>query len=406
MNQFLKIIFYKLRDLRDSVVNVPSFWTVSRLRRAELELRSPRDASITKTLSNLSLRGSVLRPLYNTVEPQIDSLMPNVLLELQSMSYSDSKDSTQEEYMKRSWVTNLVLALLCVWPYALIAQMQEAGPKERPKIPPFQVRAAVSEIKTDGVLDEEAWKNAVVIPLPYEWTPGDNVPPPVNTDCLVTYDKDHFYIAFRAHDPDPGAIRAHIMDRDSIDTFIQDDHIGIMIDPFNDERRGVQLRVNPLGIQADAVFSEQDGIEDWSWDIIWNSAGKINERGYVVEIAIPFNQLRFPRTAGVQTWGFEAFRSWPRNVRHRMSSRWTDRNASCVLCQENKIVGLQGITPGRNLEFDPTLTTDRTERLNDFPGGDLQSEGWDAEPGLTARWGLTPNLTLNGTLNPAFSQVA
>ena len=68
----------------------------------------------------------------------------------------------------------------------------------------FPVARAASEIRIDGVLDEDAWKSAAVLPLPYEWSPGDNVPPPVETECLVTYDAKYLYVAFRAHDPIAG----------------------------------------------------------------------------------------------------------------------------------------------------------------------------------------------------------
>ena len=112
---------------------------------------------------------------------------------------------------------------------------------------------------------------------------------------LVTYDHAKIYIAFRCFDPEPQKIRAHLMDRDAIDTFIMDDHVSFMLDTFNDERRAFQFRVNPLGVQADANFSELEGYEDFSWDAIWGSAGRITDFGYTVEVAIPFNQLRFPK---------------------------------------------------------------------------------------------------------------
>lgn len=269
----------------------------------------------------------------------------------------------------------------------------------------FPVVRATASIRIDGVLDDEAWKTAVVVPLPYEWAPGDNVPPPVATECLVTYDGTRLFVAFRASDPDPSTIRAHLMDRDDTDTLIQDDHIGVMIDTFNDERRAFQFRVNPLGVQADAVFSEQDGVEDFSWDMIWDAAGRITSEGYVVEIAFPLKQLRFPGGSGPQTWGFEAFRSWPRTVRHRISSQRRDRNIGCLLCQENKISGLEGLAQGRNLEFDPTGTLSRTDELAAPSDTALTSGDVNAEAGLTARWSMTSNLTFSGAVNPDFSQV-
>ncbi|HEX2643020.1 MAG TPA: carbohydrate binding family 9 domain-containing protein, partial [Thermoanaerobaculia bacterium] len=218
----------------------------------------------------------------------------------------------------------------------------------------FEVRRATSAIKVDGTLDEPAWAAALVYDLPYEWAPGDNTPPPVKTDFLVTYDDDNLYVAWRAYDPDPSAIRAHLMDRDAIDTFVQDDHVVFMVDSFNDERRAFQFRVNPLGVQADAIFSENEGIEDFSFDMIWASAGRITAEGYVVEVAIPLNQIRFPRTSEPQTWGFDVGRSYPRSVRHRLAAYPRERGNTCLLCQVDKVGGFTGLEPGRNIELDPT----------------------------------------------------
>ncbi len=269
----------------------------------------------------------------------------------------------------------------------------------------YPITRAASAIKVDGVLDEDAWKTAAVVPLPIEWMPGDNVPPPVETECFVTYDAKNLYVAFRAHDPRPSEIRAHLMDRDDTDTLIQDDHVGMMIDTFNDERRAFQFRVNPLGVQADAIFSEQDGVEDFSWDMIWNAVARITSDGYIVETALPLKQLRFPAGEGPQTWGFEAFRSYPRNVRHRISSQRRDRNLGCLLCQENKISGLEGLAQGRNLEFDPTGTFSRTDELAAPTDGGLTRGDVKAEAGLSARWSMTSSMTMNGTINPDFSQI-
>jgi hypothetical protein len=303
-----------------------------------------------------------------------------------------------------------------VWPFAFFLWLQLAvpaaasGQSEHSVVPPaahYAVAPAASKIKVDGLLDEEAWQKATIIDLPYEWMPGDNTPAPVKTDCLVAFDRANLYIAFRCFDPEPKKIRAHLMDRDATDTLIQDDHISVIIDAFNDERRGFQFRVNPLGVQADANFSELEGYEDFSWDAIWASAGNITDWGYTIEMAIPFNQLRFPRTEQKQTWGFSAERSWPRNVRHRMESHPRDRNRACLICQFNKISGFENISPGRNLEFDPTFTANRTDTMDtaSFPTGALDPGKVKAEPGVTAKWGVTPNLILNATANPDFSQV-
>ena len=291
-----------------------------------------------------------------------------------------------------------------------VEQQEQEAPAPAPagevrELRRFEVTPATSEVRVDGILDEETWSTATVVDLPYEWFPGDNVTPPVKTEALITFDDDNLYVGFRADDPNPAAIRAQLMDRDLVGTFVQDDHVGFTIDTFNDERQGFQFRVNPRGVQVDGVFSEIDGIEDFSWDGIWASQATITGTGYVVEIAVPFRQIRFSRTTGPQTWGFEAFRNYPRNVRHRISSKHTDRAKDCTLCQENKLTGFQGIAPGRNLELTPTVTAARVDAIDTFPDGDLESGDEEFEPGITAKWGVTPNMTLSGTINPDFSQI-
>ena len=266
----------------------------------------------------------------------------------------------------------------------------------------YEIRRATSAITVDGVLDEPAWRDAAVLRLEYETRPAENEPPPVETEVLITYDERRFYAAFRAFDPEPSAIRAHLQDRDTI---FNDDLVGIKLDPFNDERRAFQFFVNPLGVQFDSLEDEVSGNEDLSWDVIWSSRGRITEQGYVVEIAVPFHQLRFPREGGVQTWGFDAVRFHPRDQTRRIALQPVDRNIACQLCQMSKVRGVEGITPGRNLELVPTITSGRTDEREDFPTGPLSEGSVDSEVGFTGRWGMTPNLTLNVALNPDFSQV-
>jgi hypothetical protein len=283
---------------------------------------------------------------------------------------------------------------------------QQRGAAAQTKHPPhaatFTATPATGSITIDGVMNEAAWDDAVSVPVAYEWFPGENVTPPVETVCRLTYDPSHFYFGCRAHDPDPSAIRAHLADRDHSRTDA-DDHMVIVLDPFNDRQRAFVFLVNALGVQTDAMLSTAEG-PDLSWDAIWKSAGRITDQGYTVEGAIQFRSLRFRRTQGPQTWGFYLERSYPRTNRHRMRSMPTDRDNSCVLCQANKLVGFEGIVPGSNVEFYPTVTSRRTDSRRDAEGpmvaGDLEFD-----PGLDVRWGVTPSLSLNVTGNPDFSHV-
>jgi hypothetical protein len=214
----------------------------------------------------------------------------------------------------------LVIGLLsiCLRPFAALAQERLISQVEAP----IQVtRTAASAIRIDGLLADQEWQDAVVLDLAYEIMPGENTPSPVRTSCRITYDEQNLYFAFHALDPRPSEIRARVTDRD---VHQSDDAIGVFIDPFNDERRSFEFLSNPLGVQTDLSRSDvADGDgdpEDITWDAIWNSAGRLTSDGYVVEIAIPFTSLRFPRTQEAQTWGILLFRNYPRDVRHQIAS--------------------------------------------------------------------------------------
>jgi len=257
-----------------------------------------------------------------------------------------------------------------------------------------------SEMQIDGRLDEEAWQHAVTIDIAYETYPAENITAPVKTDVLLFYNDTHLFVGFRAYDPDPPSIRARYNDRDQI---FNDDYVLIFMDTFNDERRAFAIRSNPLGVQADDIrLPNSNSI---SWDAIYESEGQITDWGYIVEMAIPFNQLRFQRTNGDQVWGINLMRSYPRNVLHRLDAIPLDRNNDSVIAQFIKIKGFQGARPGRNLEIVPSLIGAHTDHRPDFPSGGLERLSRDVQAGVSARWGFTPNLTLNGSVNPDFSQV-
>jgi hypothetical protein len=156
-------------------------------------------------------------------------------------------------------------------------------------------------------------------------------------------------------------------------------------------------------VQSDNIEVEANGHSPW--DGIWSSAGAITDWGWSAEIEIPFSTLRFQRSSGPQTWGFDAIRGYPRNVQRKMGAFPRDRSNNCYLCQALKIEGFAGVSPGRNIEIVPTLVASRTDEREDLPDDPLVNGDPEIELGLTARWGITPNLTLSGTVNPDFSQV-
>jgi hypothetical protein len=257
-------------------------------------------------------------------------------------------------------------------------------------------------VTIDGVLDDEAWKYATQISIDKETNPGENIPARVKTLAYLIEDGEKLYIAFDARDPEPHAIRAYLQDRDKA---YNDDFVGIVLDTYNDERRAFEFFSNPLGVQMDLTNDDVNQHEDDSWNAIWDSAGQITDSGYVVEMEIPLNQLRFPHIDGNQVWGYDLLRFYPRDKRYRFSNNVLDRDLNCYLCQFQKIEGLKDVTPGRDLEIVPTITGSKTDSTDDPGVEPMQSGDTETEAGISIRWGITPDMTANLAINPDFSQV-
>lgn len=301
--------------------------------------------------------------------------------------------------MKNSKV-ELVVCFLLIFAITLMAGADDVNKYKHNKNN-IKISKSEGRIRIDGSLEDPGWKNARKMELLYETKPRENAEAPVKTEVWLTYDESSFYVAFKCFDPDPEKIRSHLGDRDNLGN---DDWVAIELDTFNDSRRAFVLFSNPLGVQTDAI-SDAVGDKDYNWDTIYDTAGEITEYGYSVEFAIPFSSLRFQRSEGSQVWGFNAVRGYPRDVAHQMWNIPWDRNNDSRLGQYVKIEGFDGISPGRNIEINPTLTASSSYDRPDFPLPGFEEVNSDAELGITGRWGVTPNMILSGTVNPDFSQV-
>lgn len=259
-----------------------------------------------------------------------------------------------------------------------------------------------AEITVDGVADEPFWADALRVELAFETRPADNTatPPDLKTTARLVDAGDALLIVIDARDAEPGKIRAFLRDRDQA---YSDDFVGVNLDTFNDERRAYEFYANPLGIQMDLVFEESKG-EDDAWDTQWQSAGRIDDGGYVVEFRIPYSSVRFQQRNGQQRWGIDIVRFHQRAYQYRFALARNERGSNCYLCNLPKLEGFAQATPGRGIEIVPTLTA-RYAQSRPSAGAPLASEGAVFEAGGDIAWNPTPNLSLSATINPDFSQV-
>ena len=269
---------------------------------------------------------------------------------------------------------------------------------------------ASAEIEIDGRLDDLGWDDAALLDGFTQFNPIEGSEATQRTEVLVLVDDDAIFFAVKAFDNEPSGIRATLSERDGF-TFT-DDYIRFVLDTFDDQRRAYVFTVNPFGVQHDGLWNETGGstgrrgrgmfspIDD-NPDFLWESDAEMTDWGYQAEVRIPFKSLRFPDLEE-QSWGLQVERKIQRNG---YESSWAPISAAVAnrLTQAGKLNGLRGLDMGLFMEVNPVVTGSRNGALDEndaFVHADPVGEF-----GFNATYGITSNLTLDGTFNPDFSQV-
>ena len=232
-------------------------------------------------------------------------------------------------------------------------------------------------------------------------TPSDGEPASQRTEAYLGYDDKNLYVIFICFDSEPQKIRARLSHREDV---FDDDAVEVMLDTFHDHRRAYAFFSNPLGVQADALWTEGQGF-DPSFDTVFNTEAKLTPEGFVVRFAIPFRSLRFASN-DPQTWGILLNRDTKRNNEEafwpQYSSRITGR-----LNQEGDATGLENISPGHNFQLIPygIFRSFRDIDLRDLDHPTFTQRDAFGQIGLDAKAVVKDKFVLDATANPDFSQI-
>jgi len=232
--------------------------------------------------------------------------------------------------------------------------------------------------------------------------PRDGAPVSQPTEAYLGYTGKNFYAVFLCFDKEPKKIRARMLRRELID---DDDQVGLWLDTFHDQRHAYFFYSNPYGIQQDGLFAENGG-PDNTFDTVWHTTTKMNDRGYMVMIEIPFKSLRFRQQQQSLSWGVILIRVIPRNSEHSFFPPNSNRIQG-MLTKEGTIDGLQEISPSHNIQFIPYTSVGAFRALDQRdPAGD-RFTGKHVEPkaGLDSKLVIKDSLVLDATINPDFGQI-
>src|SRR4030095_7383130 len=262
---------------------------------------------------------------------------------------------------------------------------EESGAKAHQDL---RARLAAVPPKIDGVLDDELWSGE---PLPLDkwmsYNPLRGEPEQQRTSVWIGYDSQAIYFAFRCYDAEPDRIRSTISRRDNV---WNDDWVGVSLDSSRAGQIAYHMFVNPSGIQMDAL---QSANEDTAPDWLWQSAGKIDAEGYVVEIRLPLQSIRF-RGGNDVRMGMLFFR---RNRRLGISWSCPAMKPGEWVFEAHAPVVFGELKQPLLLEVIPSATYSHNEVRSIGGWQDPLSKG---ELGASLKYGITSTMTLDATVNP------
>jgi hypothetical protein len=272
------------------------------------------------------------------------------------------------------------------------------------KVPKPQEQKTVKAIQADqpivldGILNEKIWQQEGSSDF-LQSDPHDGGQPTEKTEVWVAYDEKAIYVAARLYDSQPELITRRLGRRDD---FVDSDWFIFAADPYYDRRSGYQFAVNPSGSIVDWTLYN-DTYEDDTWDGVWEWKVSTDDKGWCVEMRIPYNQLRFPKK-DEYVWGVD-FQRIIKRKNEKVAFVWIPKEDIAYVSRFAKLVGINNIRPGRHLEFLPYTVGQAgfspAEANNPFKTG----EKYLANAGFDLKVGLKSNLTLDTTLNPDFGQV-
>jgi len=295
----------------------------------------------------------------------------------------------------REHLVCVLLLGLSLLPRAVSAQSALSGDR-------LTINRAAGHIAIDGDLSDEGWHNATRIEKWYEINPGDNTEPPVKNVGYLAYDDKFFYAGFEFTDPNVSAMRAPYSDRDNLgDGF--SDYGGVILDTRNSGRTAILFLVTPRNVQYDAVTDDGSG-EDQSPDFFWDSATRITDHGWTLEMRIPFSSLRYKRV-DPQTWGILLYRNYPRDRRYQFMSARIPRGGNCFICRSNVLAGLEKLPSGGHLTIAPYVSATSTAEPRDELGSPLEKADVEPHAGVDVKYTPNADNALDFTIRPDFSQV-
>ncbi len=251
----------------------------------------------------------------------------------------------------------------------------------------------------DGIINTDEWQNAYTFNNFWDHWPSDSSLSEYQTEVKVTYDEDFIYFAVKLDDNNSNKI-IQTLKRDSEDEFWNSDGFAVLIDPINSKNNGYIFGVNAGGAQFDglvAVKSNYNSV-DANWNNIWHSDVSIAEDHWEIEMAIPFNSMKYNSN---KEWGINFIRN---DIKRNLFSTWTrfPMNFQGIDLGYTGSIVFKDLPANSSKKFIIVPSTLGSIERNNEDGIPTTSSG---NFGLDSKVAISSSLNLDLTVNPDFSQV-
>jgi hypothetical protein len=260
----------------------------------------------------------------------------------------------------------------------------------------------VSGLRVDGSLDEDVYSSVPPIEGFIQMEPREGDPASEATEAWVFFDDRNIYIAARCQDSHPERAVLTEMRRDN-STAYDNENFTVVFDTFHDKRNGYYFLVTGLGALRDGLITDESS-SNYDWNTVFDARVKRHDRGYDLEMVIPFKSIRYVEGPG-QVWMINLRRvvKW-KNEEDFVTQMPKSYGNSAVFHYSlaAALYGLEVPAVSRNLEFKPYAISDlRTDRLA-TPGF---SNDPGADAGFDVKYGVTRSVIADLTYNTDFAQV-
>lgn len=277
----------------------------------------------------------------------------------------------------------------------------------------IQIKRISSPIQFDGIPETTEWEGIDLFPLTMS-RPIYNIEPSEKSDVMIAYDDEYLWVGARLYMKDASKIFEASKKRD--EQLFGYDAFGILLDTYDDNENGLAFYTTPTGLRTDyTVFNDGQtsgppfSVMNFSWNTFWDVKTTRDDKGWYVEMRIPFSSLKFKPANDIATMGLLIVRSISAN---RETDTWPAVDPKYGFTSSNKPslaqnIAIEGAKSKNPIYVSPYIIGgfSRSNVLNESETEYITEDNWEKNIGGDIKYNINSNLTLDLTVNTDFAQV-